>query len=52
MAQKIVFKYADIESAAVSIDSIAGQYREKPRHLFLPQQMPQNLGRVIQKMPL
>lgn len=29
MAQKIVFKYADIESAAMSIDSIAGQYREK-----------------------
>lgn len=29
MAQKIVFKYADIESAAASIDSIAEQYREK-----------------------
>jgi Uncharacterized protein conserved in bacteria len=29
MAQKIVFKYADIESAAAAIDSIAGQYREK-----------------------
>lgn len=29
MSQKIVFKYADIESTAAAIETIAGQYREK-----------------------
>ena len=29
MSQAIVFKYADIESTAVAIDAIAGEYKEK-----------------------